>query len=199
MRRVLVCLMTFLLATGCESISSAKELEATMLVQVLGVDWVDDKVVLTAASDPGTGSGGAKTAVLSAEGKELEEAKKELEAAGEERVALTHVAQIVLGEGTKLSKVLDAALNDSALGQGATVWVSEKGTAEVLLKAVDGGAKRLASIEINTGVKPVTVLQSMMRLEEQGWVDLPVLQREKDTLVLGEMVRIEAEEITGAG
>lgn len=180
MIRVLFCCLACLMLTGCEALPFARELESTMLVQVLGVDWTEDGVVLTAASDPGAGGG---TAVLSASGRDLREAKEALKGAGEEYVSLTHVAQIVLGADSEHREVLEAALDEPALGQSATVWLAAEGTAKDLLEGVDGGAKRLSSIELNSGVKPVTVLQSLMRLEEEGQVEMPVLGVEKDALV----------------
>lgn len=180
MKRVLSVLMIVLL-TGCGTKPYARELEATMLVQVLGVDWTGNAVELTAASDPGAGSGEA-AAVLSAWGKDFEEAKANLQAAGEEYVSLTHVTQIVLGEETDLAAVLETALREPALSQSATVWLTEYGSAKELLKRVDGGAKRLASIELNSGVESVTVLQSRMRLEERRQVELPVLNVEENVL-----------------
>lgn len=179
MKRVLFCLLSCLLLTGCETLPFARELESTMLVQVLGVDWNEGRVVLTAASDPGAGGG---TAVLSAAGQNLQEAKEALKGAGEEYVSLTHVSQIVLGADSEHQTVLEAVLQEPALGQGATVWLVEEGTAKNLLETVEGGAKRLSSIELNSGVEPVTVLQSMMRLEEFGRVELPTLNLEEDVL-----------------
>ena len=179
MKRVLLCLLACLMLTGCEALPFARELESTMLVQVLGVDWTQDCVILTAASDPGAGDG---TAVLSAWGWDLQEAKEKLMGAGEESVSLTHVTQIVLGADSDHRKVLEAALDEPALGQGATVWLTAEGTARNMMMSVNGGAKRLSSIELNSGVRPVTVLQSLMRLEEQGSVRLPVLEVKSGTL-----------------
>lgn len=184
MRRLAVCLMAVLLLSGCEALPFARELEATMLVQVLGVDWTEDGVTLTAASDPSTGSGDSKAAVLTASGVDLVQAKSALEAAGEEYVALTHVSQLVLGADTELSLVLEAALQEPALGQGATVWLVSDGSAKELLEGVGGGAKRLSSIELNAGVTPVTVLQGMMRLEEGARLELPVLTLKGEALSL---------------
>lgn len=180
MKRVLLCFLACLTLTGCEALPFARELESTMLVQVLGVDWTKDGVVLTAASDPGAGGG---TAVLSAAGRDLQGAKEALKGAGEEYVSLTHAAQIVLGADSDVQAVLEAALNEPALGQGATVWLAARGTAKELLESVEGGAKRLSSIELNSGVKPVTVLRSLMQLEEKGSVLLPVLAVQEGTLV----------------
>lgn len=180
MKRVLICLFVCLVLTGCEALPFARELESTMLVQVLGVDWTESGVVLTAASDPGAGGG---TAVLSAPGRTLQEAKVALKGAGEEFVSLTHVAQIVLGANSNHRAVLEAVLEDPALGQGATVWLTDGGTAKNLLESVEGGAKRLSSVELNSGVQPVTVLRSLMNLEETGRVELPVLAVEENTLI----------------
>lgn len=182
MRRALICLLALLPLTGCEALPFARELEETMLIQVLGVDWTEEGVTLTGASDPGEGSGDAQVPVLSASGEDLEQAKAGLKGAGEEYVSLTHVTQLVLGENTDLTTVLEAALLEPALGQGATVWLAEEGTARELLEGAGGGAKRLSSIELNAGVTPVTVLQSLMRLEETGQVALPVLRLEGETL-----------------
>lgn len=191
MKRALLCLIPLLLLSGCGEAAFSRELEATMLVQVLGVDWTPDGVVLTAACDPQTGSGGSQTGVLCARGETLEQAKTALQAAGEERISLTHVAQLVLGEGTPVSDVLYAALDDPALGQGATVWLTDAGTARELLRAVEGGAKRLASIELNSGAQPVPVLKALMRLEEHGWAELPALRVQEETLNLAGTIRVE--------
>lgn len=192
--RVLLCLSACLLLTGCEAMPFARELESTMLVQVLGVDWTEDNVVLTAASDPGAGGG---TAVISASGQDLMKAKEALKGAGEEYVSLTHVTQLVLGADSDHRAVLEAALDEPALGQNATVWLVEEGSAKKLLEGVEGGAKRLSSIELNSGVEPVTVLQSLMRLEEEGQVTLPVLGMEGNTLVWKETEMVR-EELHGA-
>lgn len=184
MKRILCCLAALLLLSGCESLPFARELEATMLVQVLGVDWTHEGVTLTAASDPGTGSGNAKAAILSASGTDLEQAKAALQGAGEEYVALTHVAQLVLGAQTDPAIVLEAALEEPALGQGATVWLAADTAAKDLLEGAGGGAKRLSSIELNGGVEPVTVLQGLMRLEEGRRIELPRLTLKGEQLVL---------------
>lgn len=194
MKRAVICLIPLLLLSGCGEAAFSRELEDTMLVQVLGVDWTEDGVILTAACDPESSSGGARTGVLSARGETLEQAKAALRTAGEERISLTHVAQLVLGEGTPLDSVLYAALDDPALGQGATIWLTEAGTARELLNAVDGGAKRLASIELNSGTEPVPVLKALMRLEERGWVELPALRMQQDSLSLAGTIRVEGDD-----
>lgn len=186
---MLLCLLAFLPLTGCQALPFARELEATMLVQVLGVDWTDEGVTLTAVSDPDTGSGNGEAEVLSGAGRDLAEAEAALKGAGEEYVALTHVTQLVLGGDSDLPAVLEAALEEPALGQAATVWLTA-GTAKELLEGAGGGAKRLSSIELNSGVKSVTVLKSLMRLEEEGQVELPVLALAGGTLTPAGTVRV---------
>lgn len=184
MKRVMVCLLAFLPLLGCEALPFARELEDTMLVQVLGVDWTEDGVTLTAARDAGTGGADTGETVLSASGATMEEAKEALKAAGEEYVSLTHVTQLVLGAQTELASVLDAALREAALSQSATVWVASNGAAKELLERVNGGAKRLSSIELNGSAEPVSVLKATIRMKDAGQVTLPVLSAEGEELSL---------------
>ncbi len=179
MKKVLLCVLICMLLSGCEAVPFARELESTMLVQVLGVDWTEKGVVLTAAGDPGAGGG---TAVLSASGRSLQEAQEALKGAGDEYVSLTHVTQIVLGTDSDCRAVLEAILDDPVLGQGSTVWMAKKGAAKDLLEVVDGGAKRLSSIELNSGAEALTVLQSLMYLEERGQMEILILDVEDGVL-----------------
>lgn len=183
MKRVFACAAVLLLLGGCRTVPFARELEATMLVQVLGIDAAEGKITLTAACDPETGSGRSDTAVLSASGATLGEAMLLLKAAGDEYVSLTHVTQIILGSGTEPVPILKEVLNDPVLGQGATVWLAGNTTAETLMEAVGGGARRLSSIELNSAAEPVSVLQCLMRLNERGRVMVPVLEIGEGRLV----------------
>jgi hypothetical protein len=188
-KRILVCLLALLPLVGCRATPYARELEDTMLVQVLGVDWTDDGVTLTAVSDPG--QGGGETCLLAAWGRDLAQAQAALKGAGEEYVSLTHVTQLVVGADADVTAVLEAALVEPDLGQGATVWIAAEGTANQLLEGAGGGAKRLSSVELNGGVTPVTVLQGRMHLAEDGWVELPTLAVTGETLVAAGSQRVE--------
>lgn len=179
MKRILMCLPVLFCLTGCEMLPFARELESTMLVQVLGMDWTQDGVTLTGADDSGSEEG----SVLSASGRTMEEAERNLKGAGEQYVSLTHVTQLVLGAQTDLAAVLAAALEKNELSQSATVWIAREGTAQELMETVGGGGRRLSSIELNSDAQSVTVLQSLMRLNERGEVELPLLTREGATLV----------------
>lgn len=193
MRRGLICVLLLLSLSGCETVPFARELETTMLVQVLGVDWTEQGVTLTAVSGPGTGDADPKNTVLLAQGATMEAAQAALKGAGEESVSLTHVTQLVLGADTQVSAVLDAALQEPALSQTATVWLAAEGSAKDLLEGAGGGAKRLSSIQLNSGVESVTVLHALVRLEEEGRTDLPVLALKGETLVPAGIKRIKGE------
>jgi len=178
MKRLLICLPLLLLC-GCEVLPYPRELESTVLVRVLGVDLVGDGLILTAADIPGEGK---EVTLLSAEGKDFEEGVQKLKEAGEEYVALTHVTQIVVGEGSDLRPVMEGALLQREVGQSATVWRA-KGRARTLMEGVNGGAKRLTSLELNTaGLSTATVLEVLAKLEEGDKVELPCLEEKEGIL-----------------
>lgn len=173
------------LLAGCEVLPYPRELEDTLLVRVLGVDWKKDDVSLTAADLP---EEGALARILTAEGSSPEESHQALKEAGEEYVALTHVTQIVVGEGSDLRAVLEGALKGREVGQTATVWLVREGTARRLMERVEGGAKRLTSIELNAaGITARTVLDALAELERYGEVELPALETEEGVLIAAGM------------
>ncbi len=175
MKRVAMCAGLCLLLCGCELLPYPRELEDTMLVRVLGVDWTDGGVTLTAADVPEEGEQAAGQ-VLTAAGATLEESRQALKEQGEEYVALTHVTQLVVGAESDLRAVLEAALAQREIGQTATVWLSQDGPAKDLLEQVGGGAKRLTSLELNADeLDPRTVLDALAQLEQDGQVALPTL------------------------
>lgn len=172
MKRVFACLILSTLLCGCEVLPYPRELESTLLVRMLGVDWTEEGVLLTAADLP---EDGKPATVLTAEGESFEACVRNLKQEGEESVALTHVTQIVVGEESGLRAVLEAALSQREVGQSATVWRSE-GTARALMEQVNGGARRLTSLELNAAdLETATVLAALAQLEETGGVTLPRL------------------------
>ena len=182
---VLLCAALYVLLcaalTGCETLPYPRELEDTMLVRVLGVDWTAEEVVLTAASIPEEGEEDER--LLAVRASDAKESHRKLKEAGEEYVALTHVTQIVVGEGSDLRAVLEGALEGREVGQTATVWLCREGTALELMEAVEGGARRLTSIELNTrGLTAMTVLDALAELERTHQAALPALAAEKGRL-----------------
>ena len=178
MKRLLVCLPLLLLC-GCEVLPYPRELESTVLVRVLGVDLTGDGLILTAADIPGEGK---EVTLLSVEGEDFEEGVQNLKEAGEEYVALTHVTQIIVGEESDLYPVMEAALLQREVGQAATVWRA-KGSARELMERVNGGAKRLTSLELNVaGLQTATVLEVLAGLEKGKRVELPYLTENEGTL-----------------
>lgn len=179
MRRLALCLPLLFLLGGCQAIPYPRELESTLLVRVLGVDWDKDGVTLTAAELPEEGT---PAVLLTAWGRDFESCLQELKEAGEEYVALTHVTQILVGEESELEEVLLAALEQKEVGQSATVWRTE-GSARALMELTGGGARRLTSLELNRlGLKTQAVLEVLSQIEETGWAALPRLELQNGIL-----------------
>lgn len=188
MKKILACGLLCLLLSGCEALPYPRELEETMLVRVLGVDWTEAGVALTAADIPQEGDQ-EEAELLKVFAPTPEESQQKLKEAGEEYVALTHVTQILVGEDSDLRRVLEGALAGAEVGQTSTVWLVKTGTARDLMEAVNGGAKRLTSIELNvSGVTPRTVLEALAELEHEGTVSLPALTAKDGNLEPAGMV-----------
>lgn len=176
-----LCVLLCAVLAGCETLPYPRELEDTMLVRVLGVDWTAEEVALTAASIPQEGE--EVEELLAVRAPRAEESHQKLKEAGEEYVALTHVTQIIVGEGSGLRAILEGALEGREVGQTATVWLCREGTAQELMEAVGGGARRLTSIELNTkGLDAMTVLDALAELERTHQVALPALAVEEERL-----------------
>lgn len=176
-----LCVLLCAVLAGCETLPYPRELEDTMLVRVLGVDWTAEEVALTAASIPQEGE--EVEELLAVRAPRAEESHQKLKEAGEEYVALTHVTQIIVGEGSDLRAILEGALEGREVGQTATVWLCREGTAQELMEAVGGGARRLTSIELNTkGLDAMTVLDALAELERTHQVALPALAVEEERL-----------------
>ena len=173
---VLILGLAALLLSGRDVLPYPRELEQTFLVRVLGVDWTADGVALTAAGEE-------KGKLLAADGSTAAESHRALKRAGEEYVALTHVTQILVGEGGELRAVLEGALKGKEVGQTATVWLCAQGSARALMEATGGGALRLTSIELNAAeAEARTVVDALAELEERGEVTLPALAVQGETM-----------------
>lgn len=181
MKRFLPALLLLLpLLTGCDVLPYPRELESTLLVGILGVDW-GDRVTLTAAE---VVTEKEESKLLTASSSTMEEGRESLKRAGEEYLSLTHVTQIIVGEGSDLRSVLEGILTEREVGQTATVWLTQESSAQGMMESVGGGAKRLNSMELNYGLEVPTVLEALVQLEEKGEVTLPVLVQKDGTLEL---------------
>lgn len=176
------CVLACLLLSGCGGLPEAREPEDTELMRVLGVDYTDQGVTLTAAS--GTqGLENKEPVVLSVSGATTEDAITALGGAGEGYASLVYVTQIILGADTPAEKVLSDAIEEKQMGQTATVWVTASGTAQALIEKTKGGVDRLASIEVNTDVRKLTVLEALAELCEKREIQIPQLTVENDKLM----------------
>lgn len=178
-KRIAALLPLCLFLSSCDALPYPRELESTLLVRVLGVDWQEPAAAVTAADDPEEGE---EPTLLTASDEELEKAMDKLKKAGEAYVSLTHVTQMIVGEESDLKDVLEMALEHKELGQTATVWMARGRTAQTLMEEVQGGAKRLSSIQLNGDFAPPTVLEALAALEETGEVTLPRLTAKEGTL-----------------
>lgn len=172
------------LLTGC----GGQELAEVTLIQTLGVDG-PGPVELTALGD---GEEGERLYTL--QGEDVARAQEALKGAGDTRMTVTHVAQLVLGPEAQVEETLWQELAHRESGYGATVWLSGELSAGELLAGAEGVSARLRSLEENAGVAAPTILNALSDLERQGWVELPVLTREAGRLGLSGWRRVEKKE-----
>lgn len=157
--------------SGCSSAGAyGRELEDTVLVQVLGVDVMDGAVTLTAA-----GAGGEEgTATETASASSLEEAFHALPTAGDKYFSLTSVAHIIVGDGVNLPQLLGYVLEDPDMSWTARVWAVNGFAGRLMEGAQDGGVSRLSVLE-QSGAAGMTVKTALAGLLSDGAVRLPVL------------------------
>lgn len=167
------------LLTGC----GGQELAEVTLIQTLGVDG-PGPVELTALGDDGEGE-----SLYTLEGEDVARAQEALKGAGDTRLTVTHVAQLVLGPEARVEETLWQELAHRESGYGATVWRCGEGSAGELLEASADLPQRLTSLEENAGVEAPTVLEALSDLTCRGRTWLPVLAAE------GEEVRVTGYEI----
>lgn len=175
---LVVCGALISCLSGC-SLAGAygRELEETVLVQVLGVDVMDGRVTLTAAGTKGED----ETALETASGATLEEAFRALPTAGEEYLSLTNVTRILLGDGADVRAVLDYVLEDPDMSWTATVWAADGFAGKMMEEMEDGGIGRLDVLEQSGAMQP-SVKSVLAELSSDGETALPVLALRGGTL-----------------
>ena len=152
-----------LLLTGC----AGHELSNVSLVRVLGIDG-GGPVTVTAVA-------GAEDerAIFCCAGEDVPAAQAVLATLGSERLAVTHMGQVVLGEDVSVQCLWDEVVQRES-GYGATVWLAEEGTACDLLADANDPAGRLKHLE-ESGVAAPTLLEAVSALVREGEVTAPVL------------------------
>lgn len=166
-----LCAALALPLSGCYSAGAyGRELEDTVLVQVLGVDVIDGAVTLTAAG--AGGEEGAATETVSAPS--LEEAFRALPAAGDKYFSLTSVGHILVGDGVNLPQLLGYVLEDPDMSWTARVWAVNGFAGRLMEGAEDGGVGRLSVLE-QSGTAGVTVKTALAGLLSDGSISLPAL------------------------
>lgn len=166
-----VCAAVLAGLCGCSSAGAyGRELEETVLVQVIGVDGGEDGVVLTAAGTDGEG----ECVMVETAGDGLAEAFAALPAAGEKYCSLTNVTRILVGDGVELWAVLDYVLNDRDMSYNATVWAVSGFAGAVMEETEDGGMARFSVLD-QSGAEEVTVKAALAALLDSGETALPAL------------------------
>lgn len=167
-----VCCGGFALSLpGCASSKAyGRELEDTVLVQVLGVDVMDGAVTLTAA-----GSGGEEDTVLETiSAPTLAEAFQALPTAGDKYFSLTSVAHILVGDGVFLPQLLNYVLDDPDMSWTAKVWAVNGFAGKLMEQTQDGGIGRLSVLEQSETGK-ITVKTALAGLLSDAGASLPML------------------------
>lgn len=164
-----LCLLTLLFLCGCSSGEKGREPEDTVLAEILGIDRVAGKYVLTAAGRDSTGG----TVMQTVEGETVAEVFEAMPGAGEEWISLTNVTRLLLGDGVEPGEVLTFILKESGMSWRATVWYAPL-AAGLMAETEDGGTARLTVLE-QAGTETVTVLDALAELASDGVTELPAL------------------------
>lgn len=155
-----------------------QELRHAALAEVVAVEngKTNLELEITAALEGG--------AVLEARGEGLEEALTALKSAGTERVEMSHVTAVVLGDGLDTEELLWQQVKHRKSGYGATVWLAAEGEAGALLSQAEEPAERLRNLEENGGAGAPGVMEALRALTEVGEVEVPIIDVEDGKLVL---------------
>lgn len=164
---------------GCSTAGAyGRELEETVLVQILGIDAGGSGITLTAAGAGGDG----ETVVETVSGSDLADAFKRLPTVGEQYLSLTNVTHVIVGDGVNLKQVLDYVLADKDMSYSAGVW-TVSGFAGPLVKMVgeEDGIGRFTVLKQSGEDRP-TVKTALAGLENEGETALPALAVREGTL-----------------
>lgn len=149
------------------------------LVRTLGVDGAGPVTVTAVAGAE------EERELFCCGGEDVIAAQKTLETLGTERLAVTHVGQLVLGETAAVRTLWDEVVHRDS-GYGATVWLTEKGSAYGLLSGADDPAGRLKHLE-ESGVAAPSLMEAVSALAREGRVTVPVVGlRDGEIQITGE-------------
>lgn len=163
MKKAVLLAAGLLFLTGC----GGRELANVSLVRTLGIDGAGPVTVTAVAGEE------EERALFSCEGEDVIAAQEKLETLGTERLAVTHVGQVVLGEEASVETLWDEVVHRES-GYGATVWVSEESSAYALLSEAEDPAGRLKHME-ESGAAAPSLLEAVSALAREGKVTVPVV------------------------
>lgn len=163
MKKTLILALALLFLAGC----GGRELANVSLVRTLGIDGAGPVTVTAVAGVE------EERSLFHCEGEDVVAAQGTLETLGTERLAVTHVWQVVLGESATARALWDEVVHRDS-GYGATVWLAEQGSAYGLLSEADDPAGRLKHLE-ESGVAAPSLLEAVSALTRDGKVTVPVV------------------------
>lgn len=163
MKKALYLAFALLFLAGC----GGQELSNVSLVRTLGIDGPGPVAVTAVAGAE------EERALFYATGEDVIAAQKALETLGSERLAVTHVGQVVLGENATAQALWDEVVHRDS-GYGATVWLTESGSAYGLLADADDPAGRLKHLE-ESGAAAPSLMEAVSALARDGEVAVPVI------------------------
>lgn len=163
MKKMLFLAFSLLFLAGC----GGRELSNVSLVRTLGIDGAGSVVVTAIAGEAD------ERALFCTAGEDVIAAQKALETLGSERLAVTHVGQVVLGETATAQALWDEVVHRDS-GYGATVWLTESGSAYRLLADADDPAGRLKHLE-ECGAAAPSLMEVVSALARDGQITVPVV------------------------
>ncbi|MEG0756445.1 MAG: hypothetical protein RR450_08615, partial [Oscillospiraceae bacterium] len=98
--------------------------------------------------------------------------------------SLTHMTQLVVGDGVALEPLLESLVTGRETGYSATLW-QVTGTAAEVLAGAKTPVERLEALEKNGGAQPPNILDGLVSLRREGQVSLPVLLSAGEDLARG--------------
>ena len=168
-------LMPALCGCGAQGTSYTR-LEQLRVVQTLGVDAGENGIRLSLATAAGDRSG-SDAVCLSADGPTLSAALQRAQALStEETLFCGHVRQLLVGERTALSPLLNTVGRSADLRLDTPLWLLRDASAETLMRGVGSGSRGItevlsavqAQLEQSGGAKAFTAGRILRDLRKNG-------------------------------
>lgn len=146
-KRIAAVLITALMSAALVSCSretiysQQKEPDDYILIQAIGIDWIDEQIVVTAST--GTGLDGEEPKIFEAKNATLSQAINDIKYGYlKEEAFFSHTSQIVIGEAAAkrgIEEYFDYTARNINMRLSSNIYIVQDGTAAELIKEADGG------------------------------------------------------------